>query len=84
MGRGGQSEKLVQELMMTVGSFGESFMDVLAKDACDGHDVCKVRLSSPCILYQAQPFLFFAPGDIPPPQLNELTTFQYPPNFHSR
>ena len=36
-------EKLEAENMATVASYGDTFMEVVCRDACDGHDVGRVR-----------------------------------------
>ena len=42
---GGDAEydKLVAENMATISSYGDNFMQVVCRDACDGHDVGRVR-----------------------------------------
>ena len=35
-------EKLVAENMSTISSYGDNFMQVVCRDACDGHDVGRV------------------------------------------
>ena len=35
-------EKLVVENMATISSYGDNFMQVVCRDACDGHDVGRV------------------------------------------
>lgn len=35
-------EQLSKENLSTIFSFGEAFMEVVCRDACDGHDVCRV------------------------------------------
>ena len=35
-------EKLVAENMTTISSYGDNFMQVVCRDACDGHDVGRV------------------------------------------
>ncbi|XP_025098310.1 nuclear pore complex protein Nup205-like isoform X3 [Pomacea canaliculata] len=35
-------EQLSKENLSTIFSFGEAFMEVVCRDACDGHDVCRM------------------------------------------
>ena len=35
-------ERLVNENLSTILSYGTNFMDVVCRDACDGHDVGRV------------------------------------------
>jgi len=48
------SDQLTQENMSTVSSYGENFMDIVCRDACDGHDVGRMlALSTLDALIQA-------------------------------
>ena len=39
----GEYEKLKAENVETLARYGDNFMDIVCRDACDGHDVCRVR-----------------------------------------
>ena len=42
-------EKLVAENMTTISSYGDNFMQVVCRDACDGHDVGRVSQCGRCL-----------------------------------
>ena len=41
-GRDSEFEKLIKENISTISSYGENFMEVLCRDASDGHNVGRV------------------------------------------
>ncbi len=41
-GKESEFEKLVRENVSTISSYGENFMEVMCRDASDGHDVGRV------------------------------------------
>ena len=43
-------DRLVSENLSTILSYGTNFMDIVCRDACDGHDVGRVSLW--CLLYR--------------------------------
>ena len=44
-------ERLAQDNMETIAAYGDSFMETLARDACDGHHVGRVCLSA-CLRFR--------------------------------
>lgn len=41
-GRDTEYEQLYRENLSTIATFGEAFMEVVCRDACDGHDIGRV------------------------------------------
>jgi Nuclear pore complex scaffold, nucleoporins 186/192/205 len=39
---GGEFDRLTRDNMTTINSYGSNLMDIVCRDACDGHDVGRV------------------------------------------
>ena len=45
-GRDTEHEQLCKENLATIATFGEALMEVVCRDACDGHDIGRVSQPS--------------------------------------
>lgn len=45
-------ERLARENMDTLNNYGQNLMDIICRDACDGHDVGRVGFHSPIYLHK--------------------------------
>ncbi len=44
----GEFERLSRENMATIAGFGDNLMQIVCRDACDGHNVGRVRTEPVC------------------------------------
>lgn len=58
--------KLQRENLAIIESYGKALMEVVCRDACDGHEISRVRVkptrSFLCLFQPLGDFFFFAPN----------------------